>query len=92
MAAQFSERDRRQLDSFAGRVVVVGDARADGIPTQERVEQCGAYGRQFTQSGLSEPAVMIGDGGGASSVDSVAAGSAVASVGSVPSRPEPGPV
>ena len=35
---------------------------------------------------------MIGDGGGRSSVDPVAAGSAVANVGSLPSRPEPGPV
>ena len=35
---------------------------------------------------------MIGEGGGAVSLDPVAAGSAVDNSGSLPSRPEPGPV
>ncbi len=89
------ESDRRQLDTLAGRVVVIGDPRPGRIGGHERIQQRRCERRQLTHSGSLEPAVRIGDGAGAESVESVdpaAAGSTVASVGSLPSRPEPAPV
>ncbi|MDA4104074.1 30S ribosomal protein S13 [Mycolicibacterium monacense DSM 44395] len=87
------QRHVGHFDAFAGRVVVVGDARPGGVGIQQRAQQCRGDS-QFTHSGSSEPAVMIcgGGGGAAGSVAPVATGSAASSVGSVPSSPEPGPV
>ena len=95
LAAQLASVDGRQLDPLAGRVVVVGDARARPGPRGRAAGRSNA--RELTV-GASVDALRIvrarGDDrrrrGSRRSVDSDAAGSAVASVGSVPSRPGAG--
>ena len=55
---------RGQFDALAGGVVVVGDARADRVGAQHRVQNRPAERGQLMHSGLSEPAVRTGDGRG----------------------------